>query len=192
MRKRCFLFFIVLICGFFFLACSSQEKRLKELWKLEKDIKYHNFTISEKEKTYKLLKCFSQEEKYNKDSWNSGYSQQCFVLRRLYFEELISKEDFLNQCVSIYERYENNNNIITFHTTGYAVCLYYLGETQKARNIFIQILKKASEKEFASKNNYDISLFICRKLLNIYDESDNDDLYSNLNEEDIINIFCGN
>lgn len=183
---------IIVNCVVFFTSCSSQEKRIKELWEFEKTINYHNFTISEKEKIDKLLKLFSQEEKYNKESWSSGYSQQCFVLRRLYFEELISKEDFLNQCVSIYERYENNNKIITFHTTGYAVCLYYLGETQKARNIFIQILKKASEKEFASKNNYDISLFICRKLLNIYDESDNEDLYSNLNEEDIINIFCGN
>ena len=191
MRKVVFYFFRVLICGFF-LACSSQEKRIKELWEFEKTINYHNFTISEKEKIDKLLNLFSQEEKYNKESWSSGYSQQCFVLRRLYFEKLISKEDFLNQCVSIYERYEKNNNIITFHTTGYAVCLYYLGETEKARNIFIQILKKASEKEFASKSNYDISLFICRKLLNKNEGSDNEDFYSNLNEEDIINIFCGN
>lgn len=190
--KNVFLFYTVFICLVVFSACSNQEKRLRKSWDFENSINYQNFSKSEMDKIEKLMKMFSQEEKYNKESWSSGYSQQCYVLRKLYYEEIISKEDFLNQCVSIYERYENNNNIITFHTTGYAVCLYYLGETQKARNIFIQILKKASEKEFASKNNYGISLFICRKLLNIYDGSDNDDLYSNLNEEDIINIFCGN
>ena len=54
MRKVVFYFFIVLICGFF-LACSSQEKRIKELWEFEKTINYHNFTISEKEKMQVFL-----------------------------------------------------------------------------------------------------------------------------------------
>lgn len=143
------------------------------------------------DKIDKLLESFSNEEKHNKTLWNSGYSQQCYVLRKLYFEELISKEDFLNRCINVYERYEKNQRKTSFHTMGYAVCLYYLGKTEKAKDIFIEILENGSEKEFASKSNYEISLFICRKFLNEKKGLDSEGFYSDMSEEDIINIFCG-
>lgn len=190
--KRLFLILIIVNCVVFFMSCSSQEKRIKELWEVEKTINYHNFTISEKEKIDKLLKLFSQEEKYNKESWSSGYSQQCYVLRKLYYEEIITKEDFLNQCVNVYTRYAKNQTKVSFHMTGFAVSLYYLGQTEKARDIFIEILENGSEKDFGSKSNYEISVFICRKFLNEKNEFDSEDFYSDMGEEDIINIFCGN
>ncbi|UTC95206.1 hypothetical protein E4N85_05465 [Treponema denticola] len=190
--RKVFLFYIVFICLFFFSACSNQEKRLKKLWDFENSINYQNFSKSEMDKIEKLMKMFSQEEKYNKESWSSGYSQQCYVLRKLYYEEIISKEDFLNKCVNVYTRYAKNQTKLSFHMTGFAVCLYYLGQTEKASEIFIEILENGTEKEFGSKSNYEISLFICRKLLNENNEFDSEDFYSDMGEEDIINVFCGN
>lgn len=189
--RKFFLIFIVFICSVFFLSCSNQEKRLKKLWDFEKTINYQQFIKTEMDKIDKLLESFSNEEKHNKTLWNSGYSQQCYVLRKLYFEELISKEDFLNRCINVYERYEKNQRKTSFHTMGYAVCLYYLGKTEKAKDIFIEILENGSEKEFASKSNYEISLFICRKFLNEKKGLDSEGFYSDMSEEDIINIFCG-
>lgn len=190
--KRLFLLFLLAIDAIFFTSCSNQEKRINKLWEIEKTINYQHFTISEQEKINELLKSFSQEEKYNKDSWNSGYSQQCSVLRRLYFEELISKEEFLTRCVNVYERYEKNQTNISFHTAGFAVCLYYLGQTERARAIFIEILKNGSEKNFGSEGNYELSVYICRKFLDEKNELYSAGIYSNMNEEDIINVFCGN
>lgn len=189
--RKFFLIFIVFICSVFFLSCSNQEKRLKKLWDFEKTINYQQFTKTEMDKIDKLLESFSNEEKHNKTLWNSGYSQQCYVLRKLYFEELISKEDFLNRCINVYERYEKNQRKTSFHTMGYAVCLYYLGKTEKTKDIFIEILENGSEKEFAPKSNYEISLFICRKFLNEKKGLDSEGFYSDMSEEDIINIFCG-
>lgn len=190
--RKIFLFYIFFICLLVFSACSNHEKRLKELWDFENTINYQNFSKSEMDKIEELMKMFSQEEKYNKKSWSSGYSQQCYVLRKLYYEELISKEEFLNQCVNIYNRYAKNQKKVSFHMTGFAVCLYYLGQTEKARELFIEILENGSEKDFDSKSNYEISVFICRKFLNEKNDSNRDDLYSDMCEEDIINIFCGN
>jgi hypothetical protein len=76
--------------------------------------------------------------------------------------------------------------------TGFAVCLYYLGQTEKARDIFIEILENGSEKDFGSKSNYEIAVFICRKFLKANNEFDNEVFYSDMSEADIINIFCGN
>lgn len=190
--RKFLLFFIVFICSVFFLACSNQEKRLRKLWEFENSINYQNFSESDMDKIERLMKLFSQEEKNNKESWSSGYSQQCYVLRKLYYEEIISKEDFLNQCVNVYTRYAKNQTKVSFHMTGFAVSLYYLGQTEKARDIFIEILKNGSEKDFGSKSNYEISVFICRKFLNEKSEFDSEDFYSDMGEEDIINVFCGN
>lgn len=190
--RRLFLIFTLIINVDFLMGCSNQEKRMKDLWKFEESINYQQFTKSEKEKIDKLLKSFFLEEKYNKYFWNSGYSQQCYVLRKLYYEEIISKEYFLNQCVSIYERYEANQKNISFHTVGHAVCLYYLGQTEKARDMFIEIAKSASEEEFSSKSDYELSLFVCKKLLHVSNESCTETFYSKITDEDIINTFCGN
>ncbi|MGN0350228.1 MAG: hypothetical protein ACI4ES_01145 [Roseburia sp.] len=190
--KRLFFNFLAVICIVLFMACSSQKKRLKKLWNFEKSINYKQYTISEKEKTDKLLEYFLKEEKYNKDSWDSGYSQQCYVLRRLYYEELITKKYFLNQCANVYERYEKNQEKPSFHTMGYALCLYYLGQIDEAKEMFIRVLENASEKDFATKSDYEISIFICRKFLDIQNKIDNEDFYSCMTEEDIINTFCGN
>ena len=89
--RKFLLFFIVFICSVFFLACSNQEKRLRKLWEFENSINYQNFSESDMDKIERLMKLFSQEEKNNKESWSSGYSQQCYVLRKLYYEEIITK-----------------------------------------------------------------------------------------------------
>ncbi len=185
------LFLTLIICLNFFTGCTSQKSRMKDLWNIEKTINYQQFTKSEEEKINKLLEAFSQEEKYNKDLWSSGYSQQCYVLRKLYYEEIISMEDFLNRCISIYERYEKNRNHISIHTVGFAVCLYYHGEIEKANDLFVKILNNVSEKDFTSKSDYEISLFICRKLSNTNPEISSNEFYSNMTDEDIINTFCG-
>lgn len=190
--RKFLLVFIVFMCGVFFLACSNQENRLKQLWNFENTINYQQFTKTEMEKIDKLLKSFSDEEKHNKTLWTSGYSQQCYVLRKLYFEEIMSKEDFLNRCINVYERYEKNQKKISFHTTGYAVCLYYLDQVESAKKLFAEILNKSSEKDFTSKSDYEISILICKKFLNKKNAINEEDIYSNLTEEDIINIFCGN
>lgn len=190
--RKFLLFFIVFICSVFFLACSNQEKRLKKLWNFENSINYQQFTKSEMDKIDRLLEFFSNEENHNKTLWTSGYSQQCYVLRKLYYEEIISKEDFLNRCSNVYERYEKNQKKISFHTTGYAVCLYYLDQAERAKKLFAEILNTASEKDFTSKSDYEISIFICKKFLNKKNELNTEEIYSNMTEEDIINIFCGN
>ena len=50
------------MCGFFFLACSSQEKRIKELWEVEKTIKFkdtppgfNEYDIMTRENGYDLI-----------------------------------------------------------------------------------------------------------------------------------------
>ena len=59
-------------------------------------------------------------------------------------------------------------------------------------DVFIEILENGSEKDFGSISNYEISVFICRKFLNEKNEFDSEDFYSDMGEEDIINVFCGN
>ncbi|WP_407396678.1 hypothetical protein [Treponema sp.] len=190
--KRLFLNFLLVVHVILIMACSTQEKRLKKLWEFEKSIDYQEYTIADKEKIDKLLECFFQEEKYNIDYWDSGYSQQCYVLRRLYYEEILTKEDFLNRCANVYKRYEKNQTKASFHTMGFALCLYYLGQTDKAREMLIGVLENASEKDFVTKSDYEISIYICRKFLDIQNIIDSEDYYSGMTEEDIINIFCGN
>ena len=184
---------IICIVVELFVSCSNQKKRLKNLWKIEDSINYQNFTEYENEKLEKLLKGFSLEEKVDKLNWNSGYSQECYVLRKLYFEEIISRENFLNRCVAVYKRYESNQTNISFHTVGYAICLYYLGQTENANELFIKILDNSTAKYFTSKSDYEIIVAVCRKLLGI-DNGNNsklDDFFS-YTTDDIINIFCGN
>ena len=163
------------------IACSNQEKRIKDLWKVEDTVNYQNFTDDENKKIVKL-------------NWNSGYSQQCYVLRKLYFERIIPREFFLDGCASVYKRYEANQTNISFHTAGYAVCLYYLGEKKQANELFIKILDKSAEKYFAPKRDYEIIVTVCSKLLGI-DNGNNlkiDEFFFNMTDDDIINIFCGN
>ena len=48
-------------------------------------------------------------------------------------------------------------------------------------------MENGSEKDFGSRSNYEISVFICRKFLNEKNEFDSEDFYSDMGEEDIIN-----
>ena len=134
------------------------------------------------------------EEKIDKLNWNSGYSQQCYVLRKLYFERIIPREVFLDGCASVYKRYEANQTNISFHTLGYAVCLYYLGERKQANELFIKILDKSAEKYFAPKRDYEIIVTVCSKLLGLANSNNlkTDEFLFNMTDDDIINIFCGN
>ena len=112
----------------------------------------------------------------------------------LYFEKIIPREVFLDSCASVYKRYEANQTNISFHTLGYAVCLYYLGERKQANELFIKILDKSAEKYFSSKRDYEIIVTVCSKLLGI-DNGNNlkiDEFFFNMTDDDIINIFCGN
>ena len=99
-------------------------------------------------------------------------------------------EVFLDSCASVYKRYEANQTNISFHTLGYAVCLYYLGERKQANELFIKILDKSAEKYFASKRDYEIIVTVCSKLLGI-DNGNNlkiDEFFFNMTDDDIINI----
>ncbi len=176
---------ILCIIAVLSISCTNQEKRIKELWMLEDSINYQDFTEDEKEKIEELLERFSLEEKRDRTNWKSGYSQQCYVLRKLYFEEIISQEVFLNRCISVYSRYESNQSDISFHTMGYAVCLYYAGQKKKATELLKRIENKANENDFSSKEEYEISFGVCHKLL-----TDTSHFY--MSDEDIINTFCGN
>ena len=187
--------YLLIICIFIELfACSNQEKRMKNLWRIEDSINYQNFTDDENEKLEKLLKGFFLEEKIDRLNWNSGYSQECYVLRKLYFEEIISKEDFLKKCVTVYKRYESNQTNISFHTVGYAICLYYLGQTENANKLFVKILDNSAKKYFTSKNDYEIIVAVCSKLLGIDNDNNSklDKFFPNITDDDIISIFCGN
>ena len=74
--------YLSMLCMFveLLIACSNQEKRIKDLWKVEDTVNYQNFTDDENKKIEKLLNAFSLEEKIDKLNWNSGYSQQCYYL----------------------------------------------------------------------------------------------------------------
>ncbi|WP_428770668.1 hypothetical protein V1L52_02195 [Treponema sp. HNW] len=64
--------------------------------------------------------------------------------------------------------------------------------TENAGNFFIKILDDASEKAFSSKSDYEITVAVCSKLLGKNNDLKTDELFLNMTEEDIINIFCGN
>lgn len=188
--------YLLMLCMFveLLIACSNQEKRIKDLWKVEDTVNYQNFTDDENKKIEKLLKAFSLEERIDMLNWNSGYSQQCYIFRKLYFEKIISREFFLDRCISVYKRYEASQTNISFHTAGYAVCLYYLGERKQANELFIKILDKSAEKGFASKSDYEITVVVCSKLLGLENSNNlnTDGFLFNMTDDDIINIFCGN
>ena len=188
--------YLLMLCMFveLLIACSNQEKRIKDLWKLEDTVNYQNFTDDENKKIEKLLKAFSLEERIDMLNWNSGYSQQCYIFRNLYFEKIISREFFLDRCISVYKRYEASQTNISFHTAGYAVCLYYLGERKQANELFIKILDKSAEKGFTSKSDYEITVVVCSKLLGLENSNNlnTDGFLFNMTDDDIINIFCGN
>ena len=188
--------YLLMLCMFveLLIACSNQEKRIKDLWKVEDTVNYQNFTDDENKKIEKLLKAFSLEERIDKLNWNSGYSQQCYIFRKLYFEKIISREFFLDRCISVYKRYEASQTNISFHTAGYAVCLYYLGERKQANELFIKILDKSAEKGFTSKSDYEITVVVCSKLLGLENSNNlnTDGFLFNMTDDDIINIFCGN
>jgi len=187
--------YLLMLCMFveLLIACSNQEKRIKDLWKVEDTVNYQNFTDDENKKIEKLLKAFSLEERIDKLNWNSGYSQQCYIFRKLYFEKIISREFFLDRCISVYKRYEASQTNISFHTAGYAVCLYYLGERKQANELFIKILDKSAEKGFTSKSDYEITVVVCSKLLGLENSNNlnTDGFLFNMTDDDIINIFCG-
>lgn len=189
--KNILLILQIIICINFLPSCSNKNKRIKALWDYENSINYQQFSYNEEEKVNKLLNAFFCEEKYNKSDWNSGYSQQCYILRKLYYEEIISRDDFLKRCVKIYERYYENNSSVSFHTVGYAVSLYYLGRKEIANKLFNKILENTSEKNFSTKSDYEIVILVCTKLLNKNMEM-KDNVFPNMSDEDIINIFCGN
>ena len=188
--------YLLMLCMFveLLIACSNQEKRIKDLWKLEDTVNYQNFTDDENKKIEKLLKAFSFEERIDMLNWNSGYSQQCYIFRKLYFEKIISREFFLDRCISVYKRYEASQTNISFHTAGYAVCLYYLGERKQANELFIKILDKSAEKGFTAKSDYEITVVVCSKLLGLENSNNlnTDGFLFNMTDDDIINIFCGN
>jgi len=188
--------YLSMLCMFveLLIACSNQGKRIKDLWKVEDTVNYQNFTDDENKKIVKLLNAFSLEERIDKLNWNSGYSQQCYVLRKLYFERIIPRKVFLDSCASVYKRYEANQTNISFHTAGYAVCLYYLGERKQANELFIKILDKSAEKYFAPKRDYEIIVTVCSKLLGLANSNNlkTDEFLFNMTDDDIINIFCGN
>ena len=188
--------YLLMLCMFveLLIACSNQEKRIKDLWKVEDTVNYQNFTDDENKKIEKLLKAFSLEERIDKVNWNSGYSQQCYIFRKLYFEKIISREFFLDRCISVYKRYEASQTNISFHTAGYAVCLYYLGERKQANELFIKILDNSAEKGFTSKSDYEITVVVCSKLLGLENSNNlnTDGFLFNMTDDDIINIFCGN
>ncbi|MBQ9609640.1 MAG: hypothetical protein IJP90_12215 [Treponema sp.] len=187
-------FFVFLLFISILSSCSKQEDRIKKLWKVEESINYQNYGWAENAKIESLLKSFCLEEKVDITNWNSGYSQQCYILRTLYFEEIIPKEVFLNRCISIYERYVLYQNRISFHTAAYAVCLYYAGQTEKANDIFMDIVRKSDETNFNSDIEYTLVVSVCSKLLYLNNSNslkiDNEFYY--MSEEDIINTFCGN
>ncbi|MBO4385882.1 MAG: hypothetical protein J5817_02570 [Treponema sp.] len=52
-----------------------------------------------------------------------------------------------------------------------------------------EILNTASQDDFSSNGDYEISLSVCRKLLN--KDLKESYFYSNMTEEDIFSTFCG-
>lgn len=195
MKTNKILLIVYVTLDLFLLACSNQAQRMKDLWSIEDSIDYQNITDIEKAKIEKVLQGFLLEEKEDRLNWNSGYSQQCYVLRKMYFEEIISLEVFLTDCINVYKRYESQQTRISFHTVGYAICLYYLGQTEKAKSMFVKILDTSTEKNFASTADYEISIAVCNKLLGVSAKNNlmSNELFSTITTDtDIISIFCGN
>ena len=52
--------YLSMLCMFveLLIACSNQEKRIKDLWKVEDTVNYQNFTDDENKKKRKTSKCF--------------------------------------------------------------------------------------------------------------------------------------
>ena len=194
MKTNKILLIVYVTLDLFLLACSNQAQRMKDLWSIEDSIDYQNITDIEKAKIEKVLQGFLLEEKEDRLNWNSGYSQQCYVLRKMYFEEIISLEVFLTDCINVYKRYEAQQTRISFHTVGYAICIYYLGQTEKAKSMFVKILDTSTEKNFASTADYEISIAACNKLLGVSAKNNlmSNELFSTITDTDIISIFCGN
>lgn len=193
MRKiiKIFLFTIIAVL---FVSCISSKKRIEKLWNIEASVNYQNFTEEENRKIEKLFNQFASEEKENRLEWNSGYSQQFFLLRKLYYLDIITLSEFLDKCLLIYERYESFQNQISFHTMGYAVSLYYAGNIGKANDIFHKIINDSSVQDFNSDVEYKLVFSVCSKLVG-FDNCNNSQIeedYYNMSKEDIINTFCGN
>lgn len=187
--------FVIIFCALIlFFSCSNQKTRMLELWDIEKNVDYVNFTSKEKETIEKLLYDFSLEEKKDKKNWNSGYSQQCYIIRRLYFSEITEKKEFLDSCIEVYKRFESNKKTISFHTAGYAVCLYYNGYEEEAKKLFSEILEKTSVCNFSNQDEYNLVIATCNKILgkkNTYNSEITSAVYE-MTDDEIISTFCGN
>lgn len=185
---------IITIYIVLFFSCSNQKMSLLKLWDIEKTVNYKNFANEDKIKVEKILHGFSLEESKNKSNWDSGYSQQCYILRKLYFSEIIDLKDFLDSCIEVYKRYMANNKTISFHTAGYAVCLYYGDYEKESKNLFSEILEKSSISNFSNQDEYNIVIAVCNKFLE-KKNIDNLEIYTVLHkmtDEEIMSIFCGN
>lgn len=185
---------IFILLSILFVSCTNQKIRFEKLWDIEKTVNYQNFTREDEEKIEMLLNNFCLVEKKDVSNWDSGYSQQFYLIRTLYFYGIIDKKNFLDKCIEVYKRYEKNQQSVSFHTVGYGVCLYYRGFEQEAKNIFLRILEESSENNFLDENEYNLSIAVCNILIgNKIDRNfEIENKQYNLYDDEIISIFCGN
>ena len=87
----------------------------------------------------------------------------------------------------MYDRYEVNQTKCSIHSLGYAICLYYTGQSENARKLFTKFLTEMTEWDFSARSDYEIVMAVCHKLLDMKDDNSDFDM----SEDDIIDTFCG-
>ena len=183
--------FISLFC----FSCTDRKERINKIWEIEETIDYQNFSDDDRTKLDDVIESFISEQKRNSSDWNSGFSQQCTVMKQLYFYKHLSKEEYLKECIKIYERYTPIKDKISFQTCGYAVCLYYSGEKEKSLELFSRILESDCKNNFEYESVYEGVVILATKILD-KDTKDvkNYELFNEiypLEEDEIILNFVG-
>ena len=168
---------------------------MEKILKIEDTIDYQKFSEDDKKKVDVVIDGFISEQKRNSFDWTSGFLQQWSVIKQLYFYKHLSKEEYLNECIKIYERYTPIEDEISFQTCGYAVCLYYSGEKERSLDIFSRILESDCKDNFDFESVYEAVMILSTKMLGKDTEDvKNYDLFNEiypLEEDEIISNFVG-
>ncbi len=192
---KCLKLLACILISIFFFSCTGRKERIKKIWEIEETIDYHNFSDDDKTKLDFVIDSFISEQKRNSSEWNSGFLQQCMLFKHMYIEKFLTKEEYLKECIKVYERYKPIEDKISLQTCGYAVCLYYSGEKERSLDIFTRILESDCKDNFEYESAYEGVMIICTKLLgkdigSVKEYSLFDEIYPS-EEDEIIEISVG-
>jgi hypothetical protein len=184
-------FFILIITLFAFISCSVRGQNINDIWQIESSINYENFNKENREKFKKVISLFKEEATKNTSNWDLGFAQQCQLFRKIYLLEIIDQNEFVSNCIEIYESYPQINEDLSFHSLGYALALKYSGKEEASKKIFDRLLND-SEKQKSTDSNIlkVVSSRMLGQKVNI-PLDDSTELISQMSMEDLVNTFVG-